>query len=96
MRTGGAVVTEAPGKYEVVDLELDEPRQDELLVTMVASGLCHSDDHIATGDIPVATYPLCGGHEGAGVVAAEYSLDEVAKGYEDMHAGKNIRGIIRF
>ncbi len=70
MRTRGAVVTEAPGRYEVIDLELDEPRQEELLVTMVASGLCHSDDHIATGDIPVATYPFCGGHEGAGVVAA--------------------------
>jgi Zn-dependent alcohol dehydrogenase len=34
----------------------------------VASGLCHSDDHIATGDMPVPTYPFCGGHEGAGVV----------------------------
>ena len=68
MKTRGAVVTKAPGKYEVVNLELDEPRQDEILVKMVASGLCHSDDHIATGDIPVGTYPFCGGHEGAGVV----------------------------
>lgn len=68
MRTRGAVVKQAPGTYEVVDIELDEPRQDELLVRMVASGLCHSDDHIATGDIPVAVYPFCGGHEGAGVV----------------------------
>jgi NDMA-dependent alcohol dehydrogenase len=58
----------APGAYEVVDLEIDEPRQDELLVKMTASGLCHSDDHIATGDIPMGTYPICGGHEGAGVV----------------------------
>jgi NDMA-dependent alcohol dehydrogenase len=68
MKTRGAVVTKAPGKYEVVNLELDEPRQDEILVKMTASGLCHSDDHIATGDIPVGTYPFCGGHEGAGVV----------------------------
>ena len=30
------------------------------------------------------------------LVTTEYSLDEVAKGYEDLHAGKNIRGIIRF
>ncbi len=69
MRTRGAVVMSAPGTYEVVDLEMDEPRQGELLVDLAASGLCHSDDHIATGDIPVATYPFCGGHEGAGVVA---------------------------
>jgi S-(hydroxymethyl)glutathione dehydrogenase/alcohol dehydrogenase len=35
---------------------------------MVASGLCHSDDHVATGDIPVGIYPFAGGHEGAGIV----------------------------
>ncbi len=68
MRTRGSVITKAPGRYETVDIELDEPRQGEVLVRMVASGLCHSDDHIATGDIPVAVYPFCGGHEGAGVV----------------------------
>jgi NDMA-dependent alcohol dehydrogenase len=68
MRTRGAVVTKAPGKYEVIEIELDEPRQDEILVKLTASGLCHSDDHIATGDIPVGIYPMCGGHEGAGVV----------------------------
>jgi S-(hydroxymethyl)glutathione dehydrogenase/alcohol dehydrogenase len=69
MRTRGAIITSAPGKYEVTDLVLDEPRQGELVLTMAASGLCHSDDHIATGDIPVLTYPILGGHEGSGVVA---------------------------
>ncbi len=59
---------QAPGTYEVVDLELDDPRQGELRIQMSACGLCHSDDHVATGDMPVGTYPLCGGHEGAGVV----------------------------
>ncbi|MGH9294819.1 MAG: alcohol dehydrogenase catalytic domain-containing protein, partial [Acidimicrobiales bacterium] len=68
MKTRGAVVREAPGKYEVVDLDVEDPRTRELRVRMVASGLCHSDDHVATGDIPVAVYPFCGGHEGAGVV----------------------------
>ncbi|HET9692081.1 MAG TPA: NDMA-dependent alcohol dehydrogenase [Acidimicrobiales bacterium] len=67
-RTRGAVITKAPGTYEVIDLELDDPRQGELQVRMVASGLCHSDDHLATGDIPAAVYPIAGGHEGAGVV----------------------------
>ncbi|WP_224402269.1 NDMA-dependent alcohol dehydrogenase [Pseudonocardia sp. ICBG1034] len=66
--TRGAIVRSAPGKYEVVDLELDEPRAGEIEVKMVASGLCHSDDHIATGDIPVGTYPFAGGHEGSGIV----------------------------
>lgn len=68
MRIRGAVVVQAPGEYEVVELDLDSPRQGELLVAMVASGLCHSDDHVAKGDSPVAIYPYCGGHEGAGVV----------------------------
>ncbi len=68
MKTRGAVIRSAPGEYEVVDLDLDEPRQGELMVKLAASGLCHSDDHIATGDIPVGVYPFCGGHEGSGRV----------------------------
>jgi S-(hydroxymethyl)glutathione dehydrogenase/alcohol dehydrogenase len=68
VKTRGAIVRQAPSKYEVVDLELDDPQQGELRVKMVASGLCHSDDHIAAGDIPVGTYPFAGGHEGGGIV----------------------------
>jgi NDMA-dependent alcohol dehydrogenase len=68
MRTRGAILREIPGKYEIVDLELDEPRQGEIMVKVVASGMCHSDDHIATGDLPSETLPMCSGHEGAGVV----------------------------
>ena len=68
VRTRGAVVMKAPGIFEVVDLELDEPRQGELGVRMVASGLCHSDDHLATGDLPVGFFPFLAGHEGSGVV----------------------------
>src|SRR5260370_38671507 len=67
MKTRAAVIRQAPGKYEVIDADLEEPRQDEVLVRLVAAGLCHSDDHIATGDLPVATYPMIGGDEGAGV-----------------------------
>jgi NDMA-dependent alcohol dehydrogenase len=68
MQTRGAIVRQTPGKYEVVDLEVDDPRENEIQVQMVASGLCHSDDHIATGDVPVAIYPFAGGHEGAGII----------------------------
>jgi NDMA-dependent alcohol dehydrogenase len=70
VRTRGAVVRKAPGAYEVVDLELDDPRPGEIQVRLVASGLCHSDDHIATGDLTPGIYPMAGGHEGAGVVTA--------------------------
>ncbi len=73
MKTRTAVVRAMPqkpesAKWEVVEVEIDAPRQGELIIKMVASGLCHSDDHVSTGDIPVATYPFAGGHEGAGIV----------------------------
>jgi NDMA-dependent alcohol dehydrogenase len=68
MKTKAAVVHGAPGKWEVVELDLDGPRQGELLIRMEASGLCHSDDHVTTGDLATGIYPMAGGHEGAGVV----------------------------
>ena len=52
MLTKAAVLFEAPGKWEVAELELEGPRQNELLIKMVAAGLCHSDDHILMGDLP--------------------------------------------
>jgi NDMA-dependent alcohol dehydrogenase len=70
VQTRAAVLTEVPGTWEIVDVELDPPGEHEVLVRMVASGLCHSDDHFATGDITVGHLPFCGGHEAAGVVEA--------------------------
>ncbi|WP_369131046.1 NDMA-dependent alcohol dehydrogenase [Modestobacter roseus] len=68
--TRTSVIRQAPGSYETVEVELDDPRQGEVTVKLAASGLCHSDDHAATGDVPVGVYPYAGGHEGAGVVTA--------------------------
>ncbi|MBC3191804.1 NDMA-dependent alcohol dehydrogenase [Pseudonocardia sp. C8] len=68
MRTRGVVVREVPGKFEVVDLDVEDPRPDEVQVELVASGMCHSDDHHVTGDIPPAMFPFALGHEGAGIV----------------------------
>jgi NDMA-dependent alcohol dehydrogenase len=65
-----SLVREVPGRYETAEVELDDPRQGEVTVKLAASGLCHSDDHVATGDIPVNVYPFVGGHEGAGVITA--------------------------
>nr|WP_322762161.1 NDMA-dependent alcohol dehydrogenase [Frankia sp. Cr2] len=70
IRTRAALLWEAPGRWEVGEVELDEPKENEVLVQLAASGLCHSDDHFAKGDISVATLPFVGGHEGAGVVEA--------------------------
>jgi len=67
MKTRAAVLRDVGKPFEIVELDLDEPKAGEVLVRFVASGLCHSDDHLRTGDIPVR-YPIVGGHEGAGIV----------------------------
>lgn len=68
MKTRGAVLRQAPGRWEVTDLDLDEPRQNEIMVKLAACGLCHSEVHLAAGNFPNDHYPVCGGHEGAGEV----------------------------
>lgn len=70
MRTRAALLREAPGKWEIADVDLADPGPGEIQVRMMVAGLCHSDDHLTTGDMPVGTYPIVGGHEGAGIVTA--------------------------
>ena len=69
MKTKAAILMEQPGRWEIAEVDLDPPRQGELLIRMAAAGLCHSDDHGASGDIPLTALPMAGGHEGAGIVA---------------------------
>jgi S-(hydroxymethyl)glutathione dehydrogenase/alcohol dehydrogenase len=68
VHTRGAVLKEVGKDWEVVDIEFDDPRQGELVIELTATGLCHSDDHLKTGDLPAAILPMAGGHEGAGKV----------------------------
>jgi NDMA-dependent alcohol dehydrogenase len=65
--TRAAVMWETQHDWDVVELELDDPKDNEVLVRFAASGMCHSDDHIRTGDYPVRL-PMVGGHEGSGIV----------------------------
>ncbi|MGY1605627.1 NDMA-dependent alcohol dehydrogenase [Geodermatophilus sp. SYSU D00700] len=69
MKTRSALLHTQPGRYEVGEVDLDEPREGELLIRMAAVGLCHTDDHdVPPGSAPPMRLPLAGGHEGAGVV----------------------------
>jgi len=68
MKTRASILRQAPGKFETAVLDLEGPRPNEVTVKVAASGLCHSDDHLATGDLPGPVMPIAGGHEGAGVV----------------------------
>lgn len=84
MQTRAAVLYEAPGQWSVEDVVLDAPKDGELLVKMVAAGLCHSDDHISTGDMPPGHLPFVAGHEGAGVVV------EVGPGVKGFEVGDHV------
>jgi Zn-dependent alcohol dehydrogenase len=61
--TRGAVVRQAPGKYEVMDLLVDDPLDNEVQVKLVASGLCHSGANLLAGkrfsgsDTPILVTP---------------------------------------
>ena len=69
MRTKAAIIREPKQDgWEVVDVDLGDPRVGEVQIKLAASGLCHSDEHLLTGDLQFETYPIVGGHEGAGVV----------------------------
>lgn len=67
MKTKAAICWEVGKDWSVEEIELDEPKVGEVLVKMAASGMCHSDEHVLTGDLPFAV-PTIGGHEGAGIV----------------------------
>jgi S-(hydroxymethyl)glutathione dehydrogenase/alcohol dehydrogenase len=67
MKVRAAVLERVGGPIEVQELELGEPRKGEVLVRMLATGVCHSDWHLVTGDTR-HPLPVVLGHEGAGVV----------------------------
>lgn len=70
VRTARAAVLEAVGgSFTVADIELAEPRADEVVVRIVAAGVCHTDLVVQGGGIPFML-PGVLGHEGAGVVEA--------------------------
>ena len=67
MKTEAAVLWNVNEPWSVEEVELGDPVAGEVMVKLAASGMCHSDEHLVTGDIPAAL-PVIGGHEGAGVV----------------------------
>jgi S-(hydroxymethyl)glutathione dehydrogenase/alcohol dehydrogenase len=64
-----AILHEVRAPLRIEDVEIEAPQAREVLVRMAASGVCHSDYHVITGDLPAAM-PIALGHEGAGVVEA--------------------------
>ncbi|MCX5043113.1 NDMA-dependent alcohol dehydrogenase [Aldersonia sp. NBC_00410] len=67
MKTKAAVLIGAGKPFEITELDLDGPKEGEVLIKYAAAGLCHSDLHLTDGDLP-PRYPMVGGHEGSGVI----------------------------
>ncbi|MBB6553396.1 NDMA-dependent alcohol dehydrogenase [Nonomuraea rubra] len=94
MQTRAAIVWEQNKPWHVEDIELDDPKAGEVKIKLAASGLCHSDEHILTGDMVlspevaaltgVKQFPIIGGHEGAGEVV------EVGPGVSTLKEGDHV------
>ena len=68
MKTKAAVAFEPNKPLEIVELDLAAPRKGEVLVEIVASGVCHTDAYTLDGRNPGGYFPVVLGHEGAGIV----------------------------
>lgn len=67
MRVQAAVAWEAGAPLSIEEVDLDDPREDEILVRTEAVGVCHTDESARLGKLPVV-FPIVLGHEGSGVV----------------------------
>jgi NDMA-dependent alcohol dehydrogenase len=95
MKCKAAVIHGVGQDWSVEEIEVDAPKAGEVLVQWTHAGLCHSDEHLYTGDFdPPAEakalmgiesiFPMIGGHEGAGVVK------EVGPGVRSVAVGDHV------
>lgn len=80
-----AAIAVAPGKPLVLDeVTVGNPRPGEVLVKIVATGICHTDAYTLSGSDPEGIFPSILGHEGAGIV------QEVGKGVTSLKPGDHV------
>ena len=84
MKTKAAVAFAAGKPLEIVDVDLDGPKQGEVLVEIMATGICHTDAFTLSGDDPEGAFPAILGHEGAGIVR------EVGPGVTSVKPGDHV------
>ena len=84
MKTKAAVAFEAGKPLAIETVDLDGPRQGEVLVEIKATGLCHTDAYTLSGDDPEGAFPAILGHEGAGVVV------DVGPGVKSVRKGDHV------
>jgi S-(hydroxymethyl)glutathione dehydrogenase / alcohol dehydrogenase len=84
VKTKGALIWEFNQPWSIEEIEIGDPHKHEVKIQMEASGMCHSDHHLVTGGIPMAGFPVLGGHEGAGIIT------ELGEGVEDLEVGDHV------
>ena len=78
-----AVLFETKGKLSVENVDISDPKKDEVMVKISASGLCHTDWETMRGYQPV-NLPAIIGHEGAGIVEA------IGEGVDHVEVGDHV------
>jgi len=84
MKTRAAVAFEAKKPLEIVELDLEGPKPGEVLVEIMATGICHTDAYTLDGFDSEGIFPSVLGHEGAGVVR------EVGAGVTSVKPGDHV------
>ncbi|WP_159999488.1 S-(hydroxymethyl)glutathione dehydrogenase/class III alcohol dehydrogenase [Roseomonas sp. 18066] len=84
MKTRAAVAWEAGKPLSIEEVDLEGPRDGEVLVEIKATGLCHTDKYTLSGADPEGIFPAILGHEGAGVVL------EVGRGVTSLKPGDHV------
>ncbi len=84
MKTNAAVLWGVNEQWNIEEVDLDGPKEGEVLISFEATGLCHSDHHVVTGDFAGVPLPIIGGHEGAGIV------QETGPGVRGLEVGDHV------
>ena len=84
MKVRAAVLEEFGAPLVVQEIDLAEPKAGEVLVRLVACGVCHTDMYTASGADPSGYAPAVLGHEGAGVV------EKLGEGVKDLAVGDHV------
>lgn len=84
MKSKAAVAWQAGVPLEVGEIDLEGPKKGEVLVRIVASGVCHTDAYTLSGQDPEGLFPSILGHEGAGVV------EELGAGVSSLAVGDHV------
>ena len=84
MKMRAAIAVEAGKPLEIDEVDLDGPKQGEVLVRLAATGVCHTDAFTLSGADPEGLFPAVLGHEGAGVV------EEIGSGVRGLEVGDHV------